>query len=87
MERIIDVSLAIGPDLLTWPGDPGVEVVPTARLARGDPANVSELRLGSHTGTHVDPPAHSWKEGRRSTPFHSRPCSGRPSWRTSAGPR
>jgi arylformamidase len=58
MKRIIDVSLGIGPDLLTWPGDPGVEVVPTARLARGDPANVSELRLGSHTGTHVDPPVH-----------------------------
>ena len=58
MERIIDVSLGIGPDLPTWPGDPGVEVVPTARLARGDQANVSELRLGSHTGTHVDPPVH-----------------------------
>lgn len=58
MKRIIDVSLGIGPDMLTWPGDPGAEVVPAARLARGDPANVSELRLGSHTGTHVDPPAH-----------------------------
>jgi arylformamidase len=58
VKRIIDVSLGIGPALPTWPGDPGVEVVPTARLARGDPANVSELRLGSHTGTHVDPPVH-----------------------------
>lgn len=58
MKRIIDVSLGIGPDLPTWPGDPGVEVVPSSRLARGDPANVSELRLGSHTGTHVDPPVH-----------------------------
>src|SRR5919109_3861952 len=58
MKRIMDISLGIGPDLLTWPGDPGVEVVPTARLARGDQANVSELRLGSHTGTHVDPPVH-----------------------------
>ncbi len=58
MGRIIDVSLGIGPDLLTWPGDPGVSVEPAARLERGDPANVSELRLGSHTGTHVDPPYH-----------------------------
>ena len=58
MQRIIDVSLGIGPDLPTWPGDPGVEIVPFSRLARGDPANVSELRLGSHTGTHVDPPVH-----------------------------
>jgi arylformamidase len=63
--RLIDVSLGIGPDMLTWPGDPGVEVAPTARIARGDPANVSELRLGSHTGTHVDPPVH-FLDGRPS---------------------
>jgi arylformamidase len=58
MGRLIDVSLPIGPDLLVWPGDPSVEVVPRLRLAAGDPANVSELRMGTHTGTHVDPPNH-----------------------------
>ncbi|MCA1834133.1 MAG: cyclase family protein [Actinomycetota bacterium] len=56
--RIIDVSLGIGPNLPTWPDDPPVSVTRTARIHRGDPANVSELRLGSHTGTHVDPPFH-----------------------------
>ena len=56
--RLIDVSLPIGPDLLTWPGDPAVEVVPRLQLSKGDPANVSELRIGTHTGTHVDPPVH-----------------------------
>ena len=58
MKRIIDVSLPIGPDLLTWPGDPAIEVAPRLQLSRGDPANVSELRIGTHTGTHVDPPVH-----------------------------
>jgi arylformamidase len=58
MSRLIDVSLPIGPDLLVWPGDPPVEVVPRLRLAAGDQANVSELRMGTHTGTHVDPPNH-----------------------------
>lgn len=58
MARLIDVSLPIGPDLPTWPGDPGIQVVPSSRRSEGDPANVSELRLGSHTGTHVDPPWH-----------------------------
>jgi arylformamidase len=58
MGRMFDVSLPIGPELLTWPGDPGVEVRPSSRISEGDPANVSELRLGTHTGTHVDPPAH-----------------------------
>jgi len=58
MKRIIDVSLPIGPDLLTWPGDPAVEIAPRSQISKGDPANVSELRIGTHTGTHVDPPVH-----------------------------
>lgn len=56
--RVIDLTLGIEHGGLVWPGDPPVEVEPWARLADGDPANVSALRLGSHTGTHVDPPAH-----------------------------
>jgi len=56
--NILDISLPVGPDMLVWPGDPPVAVDPASRIAAGDPANVSDLRLGSHTGTHVDPPAH-----------------------------
>lgn len=58
MGRIIDVSVGIGPHLVTWPSDPGIEITPAKRQDRGDSSNVSELRLGSHTGTHVDPPSH-----------------------------
>jgi len=58
MNRIIDVSLPIGPDLLVWPGDPAVDITPRSQISKGDPANVSELRMGTHTGTHVDPPVH-----------------------------
>ena len=56
--RIWDISLPISPAMLTWPGDPGVSVDATHRIARGDAANVSQLHLGTHTGTHVDPPHH-----------------------------
>jgi arylformamidase len=55
---VIDISLPIDDHLLTWPGDPPVEVLPHRRIANGDAANVSELRIGTHTGTHVDPPVH-----------------------------
>ncbi|MGH9154172.1 MAG: cyclase family protein [Acidimicrobiales bacterium] len=55
---VIDLTLGIAPGTLVWPGDPGVEVEPWASLDAGDQAAVSALRLGSHTGTHVDPPAH-----------------------------
>ena len=59
----IDVSLPISPALLTWPGNPSVELLPNQRIASGDGANVSELHLGTHSGTHVDPPVH-FVEGR-----------------------
>lgn len=54
----IDVSLTISPDFPTWPGDPVIEIERTVDMAAGDPANVSRLKLGTHTGTHVDPPVH-----------------------------
>jgi arylformamidase len=58
MERIWDISLPIAAGMLVWPGDPPVSMAPAARISAGAVANVSELRLGSHTGTHVDPPSH-----------------------------
>lgn len=58
MTAIVDVSLRIAPDMLVWPGDPSVEIHPRVQIAKGDAANVSELRIGTHTGTHVDPPLH-----------------------------
>jgi arylformamidase len=60
---LIDISLGVGPQMLTWPGDPAVSVEATKRIARGDSSNVSELRLGSHTGTHIDPPFHFLDDG------------------------
>jgi arylformamidase len=44
--------------MVHWPGDPAIEMVRTKDLARGDPANVSRLTLGVHSGTHVDAPIH-----------------------------
>jgi len=58
MTAIIDITRPISAAMAVWPGDPPVEVEPVARLAAGDPAAVSRLSLGTHTGTHVDPPAH-----------------------------
>src|SRR5436190_24353784 len=53
----LDISLPISPSMLTWPGDPAVSVAPRLLLAR-DGANVSELTMGTHAGTDVDPPRH-----------------------------
>jgi arylformamidase len=54
----IDVTVPIHPGMVVYQGDPPVEVTAALSLERGDPANVSRLALGSHTGTHVDAPRH-----------------------------
>lgn len=55
---VIDISLSIDAGMAVWPGDPPVRVEPVSRVEAGDIAAVSRLALGTHTGTHVDPPAH-----------------------------
>jgi len=56
--RIHDVTLPISAEMVVWPGDPAPLVEPVSSIGAGDAANVSSLRLGSHTGTHVDAPSH-----------------------------
>ncbi|HVB77103.1 MAG TPA: cyclase family protein [Candidatus Nitrosotalea sp.] len=57
---IIDVSRPLKPGMRIWPGDPEFESELVQSLAKGDPAAVSRIGLGTHTGTHVDAPAHLW---------------------------
>ncbi len=54
--KIFDITLPIHPQMLHWGRKPEVEVVES--LANGDASNVTRWRLGAHTGTHVDAPAH-----------------------------
>jgi arylformamidase len=54
----IDISLPIREGMIVYEGDPDIAVSSALALERGDPANVSTLRLGSHTGTHMDAPLH-----------------------------
>ncbi|MFD3487428.1 cyclase family protein [Streptomyces sp. NPDC058665] len=53
---IYDITLPIHPEMLHWGRKPEVEIVES--LADGDASNVTRWRLGAHTGTHVDAPAH-----------------------------
>lgn len=55
---LYDATLPLVPEMATWPGEPGPERTLIKSIARGDPANVSKLCLGVHTGTHVDAPIH-----------------------------
>lgn len=55
---LIDVSVTVRERMPIYEGDPGVAMEPAKAIERGDPANVTRLELGAHTGTHVDAPCH-----------------------------
>lgn len=55
--QFFDISVPIHTAMTVYRGNPRVRVRPFLTL-RKNGANVSELCLGSHTGTHVDAPVH-----------------------------
>jgi arylformamidase len=61
--NIIDVSVPIRDAMTVYRGNPPVRIRSAMTLAK-DGVNLSELCLGSHTGTHVDAPSHFIKRGR-----------------------
>lgn len=61
--KIYDISVTLSPDLPVYPGDPPVRIDPVTRMAAGEPANLSLLTLGTHSGTHLDVPRHIRDDG------------------------
>jgi len=56
--EIFDISVPIRDGMLHYAGNPPVHVTRVHSLEDGEPANVSELDMGAHSGTHVDAPDH-----------------------------
>ena len=61
--KLLDISLPIRDAMAVYRGNPPVRIRPAMTL-RKDGVNLSELCLGSHTGTHVDAPSHFIKGGQ-----------------------
>lgn len=59
---IVDLSQRLDEDVPVYPGDPEVGVR-THASHDGDGYRVTALELGSHSGTHVDAPAHTEPDG------------------------
>ncbi|MDI6758765.1 MAG: cyclase family protein [Candidatus Omnitrophota bacterium] len=59
----IDATLPINTNMISWPSDPMVEVVEYKEISKGASSNVSLLKMGSHTGTHIDAPRHFFNNG------------------------
>lgn len=61
----IDLSIPLKAGMPTYPGDAPFEIKPLLRIADSKVCNLSVLQMGTHTGTHVDPPWHFVEEGIR----------------------
>ena len=55
--KYYDLSRPLGPESMVWPGAETPVLAPAATL-EADGFRETELKFLSHTGTHMDPPAH-----------------------------
>jgi len=63
MGKLIDISVPLHAGLPLWPGSRPVHISRVMDLSRGDEANVSELEIDMHSGTHMDAPLHFITDG------------------------
>jgi arylformamidase len=61
--KIHDISVEINAGLPLWPGDPKVRIERLLKIEEGANANISQMAMGLHTGTHVDAPWHFLADG------------------------
>ena len=60
---IIDISLGLKPDFPVWPGHPEIRFNKIQEIGKGSKANVTQIELGAHSGTHLDAPLHFLADG------------------------
>jgi kynurenine formamidase len=60
--RIYELSQCIENGMTFFPGDPEPRIEPAAAAAT--PWRVSQLHLGTHTGTHIDAASHFYPDGK-----------------------
>jgi len=60
----IDISVPLKTGMVHWPDNPPVKIARALDIGKGDGANVSNISMGSHTGTHMDAPVHFLETGK-----------------------
>lgn len=63
IRKIVDLSHEVRNGTVVYPGDPEVEIT-TATTLEADGYNLSNVHMGSQSGSHVDAPRHFRNEGR-----------------------
>lgn len=70
-DRYVFLSYPLSPDGPNPPAIPPMELTPFMSLAKGDEANVTLIKVVTHTGTHVDAPCHVVAGGITITDFRA----------------
>lgn len=60
----IDISYPYYEGMAIYPGNPGFSMEDYYNISKGDSCNISEIRMGTHTGTHIDAPTHFIQNGK-----------------------
>jgi len=61
--KLYDATLAIHEKMVVFPGDPLFKKEPVSQIQTGDDVNLTRITMGTHLGTHVDPPGHFMENG------------------------
>jgi arylformamidase len=61
--RTYDITLTISPDMVVWPKDPPIALTRSSKIEEGANANVSQIQMSVHSGTHIDAPYHFLEDG------------------------
>ncbi|MBV9576007.1 MAG: cyclase family protein [Gammaproteobacteria bacterium] len=68
-KKYYDLSVNISEELRRFPGDPQYKAKNISSLEKGSQFHLDEIKLGNHTGTHVDFPSHVIQRGKTSNDF------------------
>jgi arylformamidase len=61
--RIIDITLPLSDQTPVWEGDNGIVIKQVASISKNSDFNVSCVKFGVHSGTHIDAPFHVFNDG------------------------
>lgn len=64
MKQWIDISFPFYEGMAIYPGNPPYRRAVMQDISQGDTATVSQIVMGTHTGTHIDAPLHVFKDGK-----------------------
>ena len=68
-QKIYDLTVPLKEGVINYPGDPPFKMKELSAIDAGNPFELNKISMSTHTGTHIDFPAHFIKKGKRNADF------------------